>query len=285
LDDTGSISSWQSTASTIKSAANRLLWNSSTGLYHDNETTTLSPQDGNVWAVVSNLTDSPEKVSSISNALVQRWTPYGAPAPEADDAISPFISGFELQAHLLANNASAALNLMRLQWGFMLDDPRMTNSTFIEGYASSGELHYAPYTNDPRVSFTHGWATGPTSTLTFLVAGIQLTSAGGQTWKIAPALGDLVNVEAGFSTSLGWFEAKTVVAENGDLSIDFETPKGTTGSISIEKPARNGQLTLHARQGSSADVVVDVIAEQDRNGTVEITGVAGGSYEVRFVSS
>ena len=47
----------------------------------------------------------------------------------------------------------------------MLDDPRMTNSTFVEGYSATGELHYA-YTNDPRISHAHGWATGPTSSLT-----------------------------------------------------------------------------------------------------------------------
>lgn len=40
---------------------------------------------------------------------------------------------------------------MRLQWGdFMLDDPRMTNSTFIEGYSADGSLHYAPYPDDAR---------------------------------------------------------------------------------------------------------------------------------------
>jgi hypothetical protein len=38
----------------------------------------------------------------------------------------------------------------------MLDDPRMTNSTFIEGYASTGELHYVPYKDDPTISFSHG---------------------------------------------------------------------------------------------------------------------------------
>lgn len=203
LNDTSSIASWQSTASTIKATANSLLWNETTGLYHDNETTTLSPQDGNVWAVISNLTDSPEKIFAISSALAKRWTPYGAPAPEALNAISPFISGFELQTHLLAANATRALDLMRLEWGFMLDDPRMTNSTFIEGYADNGDLHYAPYTNDARVSFAHGWATGPTSTLTFLVAGLQLTSAGGKTWRVEPAIGGLTTIEAGISTSLG----------------------------------------------------------------------------------
>ncbi|KAG9241134.1 hypothetical protein BJ878DRAFT_396192, partial [Calycina marina] len=63
---------------------------------------------------------------------------------------------------------------MRLQWGFMLNDPRMTNSTFVEGYATSGELKYAPYANDARISHVHGWSTAPTSLLSFYVAGLHL---------------------------------------------------------------------------------------------------------------
>ena len=35
--------------------------------------------------------------------------------------------------------------------------------------APFGELHYAPYSNDPRISHAHGWATGPTSSLTVSV--------------------------------------------------------------------------------------------------------------------
>lgn len=56
---------------------------------------------------------------------------------------------------------------MRIMWGtFMLDDPRMTNSTFIEGYSSDGTLHYPPYPDDSYISYAHGWATGPTQALT-----------------------------------------------------------------------------------------------------------------------
>lgn len=98
------------------------------------------PQDGNSWAVVSNLTDTAAKAADISAGLAARWTPYGAPAVEADNAVSPFISGFELQAHILSGNVSAALDLLTTEWGFMLDDPRMTNSTFIEGYQADGVL-------------------------------------------------------------------------------------------------------------------------------------------------
>lgn len=67
---------------------------------------------------------------------------------------------------MVVNNTDVALELLRRQWGFMINDPRMTNSTFIEGYSANGVLHYPPYRSDPRISHAHGWATGPTFTLT-----------------------------------------------------------------------------------------------------------------------
>jgi hypothetical protein len=168
MNDTSVVESYSTYMAGIKSAANSILWDDKASLYKDNETdTTLHPQDGNVWAIKSGIVPTPSRANEISAALRERWTPYGAPAPEAADAISPFISGFELEAHFMANETQNALDLMRTMWGdFMLDDPRMTNSTFIEGYSTTGELHYAPYTNDARISHAHGWATGPTSTMT-----------------------------------------------------------------------------------------------------------------------
>jgi len=159
LNDTESMTLWSSTAETLKAAANTLLWNPLTGLYTDNETTTLSPQDGNSWALKANLTLSSNQTAAISSALQARWGVYGAPAPEAGVplSISPFIGSFELEGHFIAGNSGAALDLIRTQWGFMLDDPRMTNSTFVEGFSADGSLHYAPYTNDARVSHAHGW--------------------------------------------------------------------------------------------------------------------------------
>jgi hypothetical protein len=235
LNDTASVNLWSSTASSIKSAVNSLLWNPTTSLFTDNETTTLSPQDGNAWAIKANLTLSANQTSAISSALKSRWGTYGAPAPEAGTplTISPFIGSFELEAHFIAEDGQAALDLIRTQWGFMLNDPRMTNSTFIEGFSADGSLHYAPYTNDPRVSHSHGWSTGPTSLMTFYVAGIHLTSSMGETWMISPTMGDLTTAEAGFVTPLGNF-ASSVAATNGVVSeLNFSTPTGTTVSYSF----------------------------------------------------
>lgn len=283
LNDTSVIGPWQSYADGIKSAANNLLWNETAGLYRDNETTSFNPQDGNCWAVVSNITNSSAQIQSISSNLISRWGPYGAPAPEAGATVSPFISGFELQAHILASNATAALDLMRLEWGFMLDDPRMTNSTFIEGYSTNGDLHYAPYTNDPRVSFAHGWATGPTSVLTFGIAGLQLTSAGGKTWKIEPGLGDLTDVEAGFVAPAGTFSVKAMVDGKGDVEVEFETPVGTSGSVSLLAPSCEGTLELQEKGGNkmSKGCGKNGVGNQK----VNVDNVPGGSWTAKYVCS
>ncbi|KAF4167227.1 hypothetical protein CNMCM6936_005477 [Aspergillus lentulus] len=234
LNDTASSSTWSRIASALKSSANARLWDPSAGLYRDNETTTLHPQDGNAWALKSNLTLSSNQSSTISTALSARWGPYGAPAPEAGATISPFITGFELQAHFLADQPQRGLDLMRRQWGFMLDDPRMTQSTFIEGYSTDGSLHYAPYSNDARISHAHGWATGPTAALMFYAAGLQLVGAGGERWVFKPQPGDLRAVEAGFETRLGRFETEFRRGSNGYTELVFTTPEGTIGDVKID---------------------------------------------------
>lgn len=69
--------------------------------------------------------------------------------------------------------------------------------------------------------------------MTFYVAGIHLTSGKGQTWSISPVLGDLTEVDAGFSTSLGAFTS-SVTAHNGIVSgLNISTPVGTTVSAAF----------------------------------------------------
>jgi hypothetical protein len=269
LNDSASVANWAPKAEAIKVAANKLLWNPATNLFLDNETTTLSPQDGNAWAVKANLTLSTSQSSAITNTLKSRWGTYGAPAPEAGTplTISPFIGSFELEAHFIGQETQDALDLIRLQWGFMLNDPRMTNSTFMEGYSADGSLHYAPYNNDPRVSHAHGWSTGPTSLMSFYIAGLHLTSSIGRTWKISPALGDLTNVDAGFETPLGKFSS-TVSACNGTIeSLRFTTPKGTKGSVSL--PGVKGELI-----GGTRGAIVKLVDG-------EVNDLPGGEWSLR----
>ncbi|KAI0762539.1 bacterial alpha-L-rhamnosidase domain protein [Fomes fomentarius] len=272
-NETSTAERWSQLASGIQSAAIPLLWQPSIGLFRDNETTTLAPQDGNAWAVKSGLVTSPDQVAQISESLQARWGAYGAPAPEAANAISPFISGFELEAHFMANRTDAALALVRQMWAdFMLDDPRMTNSTFIEGYSVNGELRYTPYKNDARISHAHGWSTGPTSSLTTFVGGIQILSDAGATWAIVPQLGDLSHVDTGFSTSKGQFSSKWSI--NGtSFRLHISTPKGTTGTVGISIPGNFTKVRLTGGKLKGAFV------QGDATGRYWIQELEGGEYE------
>lgn len=266
LQDDSVTANWSSIAAGIKSAANVRLWDDETGLYGDNESSTLHPQDGNVLAIKANLTLSDEQTARVSAALRSRWGPFGAPAPEQGETISPFISSFELQAHYLAKKPENALDLMRLQWGFMLQDPRMTQSTFIEGYSTDGTLRYAPYKNDARISHAHGWSTGPTSALTSFAAGLRLIGAGGATWLVAPQPGDLRNVSAGFSTSLGLFATSFVRSKDRVYrQFSFTAPNGTTGEVHL--PGVEG--TLVGNNGERVELI-DGIARGVKGGTWEL---------------
>ncbi|KAI9066646.1 glycoside hydrolase family 78 protein [Trametes sanguinea] len=260
-------------ASRIQQAAVPLLWQPTVGLFRDNETTTLAPQDGNAWAVKSGLVTNASQITAISQALEARWGPYGAPAPEAADAVSPFISGFELEAHFMANRTEAALGLIRRMWGdFMLDDPRMTNSTFIEGYSVTGALHYAPYSNDARISHAHGWATGPTSSLTTFIGGIQLLSDAGATWTVAPQPGDLNTVDTGFSTSKGKFSSKWT-KRGTTFSLSISTPKGTKGTVGVPLPGNQNKAWLLGGPLKAS------VVHGDASGRYWISGLTGGEYE------
>jgi hypothetical protein len=146
--------------------------------------------------------------------------------------------------------ADRAVDLVEFMWAdFMLDDPRMTNSSFIEGYSTDGSLHYPAYPNDPRVSHAHGWATGPTSTLSFLGAGIRLTSGAGKTWKIAPALGGLAELEAGYESPLGSF---SVSWENSTSTFTgtFATPSSTYGVFELMVSDSSTMVTLTGPAGT-----------------------------------
>ncbi|KAL2837609.1 alpha-L-rhamnosidase A precursor [Aspergillus pseudodeflectus] len=233
LNDEIATTNWTVHAERIKQQANALLWDAEANLYTDNETTSLHPQDGNVWAILSNLTYDHHQASAITSALRSRWGPYGAPAPEAPGTtISPFISGLEGEANFLIGNAVAALDLIRLQWGYMLDGEVMTNSTFVEGYSTDGSLNYQAYRENSRISHAHGWSTAPTYLLSTYVGGIRILEEGGLRWRMEPMLGDLKRVETGFSTARGRFTVDIRADGVGHIQTsEFCSPRSTQGTF------------------------------------------------------
>ena len=74
----------------------------------------------------------------------------------------------EVFSHFAANQGQRALDLIRLQWGYMLNAKISTQSTFWEGYNVDGTLNF----RGTYMSNAHGWAAGPGGALTDVGGGI-----------------------------------------------------------------------------------------------------------------
>lgn len=267
-NDTSDANTWSSRAATLKSAANSLLWNAGVGLYKDNPSSTLYPQDGNSLAVWFGLTDSQAKNTAITGTLAARWERYGALTPEKNSggAIGTFPGSMEVQAHFAAGDDADALAMIRREWGYMLTSPIGTNSTFWEGFQYDGSFDYG----GQYMSAAHGWATGPTSALTFSVLGLMPTAAGGQ-YDFVPHAGDLTHVEGDITLPQGQVTGSWDYAP-GPFTEHLTSPAGTSGTIGVPT------------YGSSSVTVTLNGATVWSGGTfTPTTGVTGGSTDGRYI--
>ena len=272
--------SYSSRASTLKAAANSRLWDSNAGLYRDNPTSSLYPQDGNSLAVWYGLSDSPAKSKTISQRLGTRWNRFGATTPEWSGGVHPFPGSMELAAHFAVGDDTTALEQLRRTWGHMLTSPIGTKSTFWEGINAGGGLAYG----GSFMSLAHGWASGPTFALTFNVLGTAPGTTPGQ-YQFVPHPGDLTSVEGRITLPQGalnasWSRNPTA----GTFASHLVSPAGSSGRIGIPKlGGSNLSITVNgatvwnsgtftARPGITG-------ATQD-DAYVYLTGVAAGTYDV-----
>ncbi|KAK0200591.1 Six-hairpin glycosidase [Desarmillaria ectypa] len=252
---------WAANATALKVKYNKAFWVESAGMYRDNLTTTLYPQDANSFAVLYNLTLSDNQKIAVSEGLEKNWNDLGPVSPELPDNISPFISGFEA-THFEAGQDNRALDLLRREWGYMLYTNLSVQSTLLEGFTANGSLEYRSYRGynyDPSfTSHSHGWSAGPTSALTFYVLGLTITSRQGATWSVNPHVnGGLPGAEGGFETALGWFGVRWAL-QNNQFFMEINTPEGTNGRVKLP------------RKGS---VVVDEVAvDVDAYGEITLNG-------------
>ncbi|KZP33078.1 glycoside hydrolase family 78 protein [Athelia psychrophila] len=278
LGNTTLAAAYAANASSLKTAFNTVLWDATAGMYRDNDATSMHPEDGNSLAVLYNLTQSAEQNRNISEGLTAFWTDIGPVTPELADTIIPFVGGFELQAHFIAGNGSRALDLMRKEWGYMLYTNTSVQSTMLEGYTTNGSLYYrgAGYGFDQAyTSHSHGWSTGPTFALSFYLLGLQLQSAQGATWSVAPVLSGLNAAEGGYETGLGWFGVSWIVSNTtSTVTLQVSTPNGTNGTVALPG---TGALTVDgtAVPASATSGLVEV---GGGNHTVARSLVAGVVY-------
>ncbi|KAH8692756.1 putative alpha-L-rhamnosidase B [Talaromyces proteolyticus] len=278
-DTTGLSSTWTSRADNLGTAINTYCFDDAYGAFKDNATaTTLHPQDANSMSILFGVADA-DRVASISEKLTKNWTPIGAVAPELPENISPFISSFEIQAHFVAGRADRALDLIRREWGWYINNPNGTESTVIEGYLQNATFGYRSsrgyYYDTSYVSHAHGWSSGPTSALTNYVLGLSVTGPLGSTWQLAPQFGDLESVQGGFMTALGKYQAAWSRASDGSYEVSFEVPQSSEGVLILPAPGGSGKrsATLNGKTLKWGG---------DKTKTISIS--RGGSYQIEVRS-
>ena len=243
-NDTAHAASWTATAARVKNAINTRLWDETAGEYRDNPTSNLLPQDGNSLAVWYDVAPA-DRAARIDSALTKNWNSYGATTPEFKGYISTFPGSMELMAHLRAGDAARALALMRTEWGYMLDSPLGTGSTFWEGYLTSGKFGYGG--GGLYMSNAHGWATGPTSALTFYVLGIRPTTLDGG-YDLQPQTADLSNAEGSLSTPFGEITlAWTHDVHNGTFTEQITAPAPAVDKVEVPTYGANTRVTVNGQ--------------------------------------
>ncbi|KAK0200614.1 Six-hairpin glycosidase [Desarmillaria ectypa] len=264
IGDDSLSATWGANATALKAKYNEAFWVEDAGMYRDNMMTTLCLQDANSLAVLYNLTVSDDQKVVVSEGLERNLNNLGPVSPELPDTISPFISGFELQAHFEAGQDDRALDLLRWEWGYMLYANPSVQSTLLEGFTANGSLWYrSDNGNNSDPSFTshaHGWSAGPTSALTFDDLGLTVTLARSATWSMNPHInGRLPGAEGGFETSLGWFGVRWIL-QNNQFFMEIDTPEGNNGrvkppsqgSVVVVDVGMEGELTLNGGKHSIA---------------------------------
>jgi hypothetical protein len=278
--DTALAATYTNRAATLKAAANSRLWDASAGLYRDNPTSTLYPQDGNSLAVWYGLSDSAAKSKTISQKLATRWNRFGALTPEWNGGVHPFIGGMELAAHFSAGDDTTALEQIRRTWGHMLNSPIGTRSTFWEGIGAGGGLAYG----GSFMSLAHGWSSGPTFALTFNVLGTAPGATPGQ-YQFVPHPGDLTSVEGRITLPQGALNASwSRNPAAGTFSSHLVSPAGSSGRIGVPKlGGSNLSITVNGAtvwSGGTFTARPGITGAGQDDAYVYLTGVAAGTYDL-----
>ncbi|KAI6716034.1 hypothetical protein JHW43_001418 [Diplocarpon mali] len=272
---------WEEMAYTLKASMNspRYNWDPAVGAFKDsNLDASVYPEDGNNLALYYDMASSLYH-QNISDRLVTNWGPIGAKCPELSFNIVPFIESMEIKGHLSVGQANRALELIRRSWGWYLNNPYGTQSTFVEGYLQDGSFGYRAWTGYQQdysyTSHAHGWSTGPTHALSHYVLGLQLVSPGGSGWILAPQFGDLTFVEGGFTTPLGKFSAKWSLVPGG-YDVVYDVPAGTIGKLTLPA-AKSGRPTASL---DGKELHIDVYEQY--KGQITILNAAGGKAKIRI---
>ena len=181
-----------------------------------------------------------EQLEHLRSLTVSPSTPNASIKPFYE----PLPSGFEASARLAVADPDGAqqrqaLQLMRTFWGYQLSqDP---GGTFWEKADLNGQPGIQQFT-----SLAHGWAAGPTVSLTTQVLGVEPTSGGFSTYSIVPTPGGLSWAQGSVPTPHGDITASWRSSSHG-FTLNASAPRGTVGELAVPTDGHKVSVKLDGR--------------------------------------
>jgi hypothetical protein len=185
--------------------------------------------------------------------------------------ISPFVTGKEVDARFAAGDTQGALDLIHLMW----DQMTVESGPYYTGTVWE-KLNQDGTDVDANASLSHGWASGPVSSLSGYVAGARPVTAGYKTWVIAPQPGELKWAQGTIPTPSGPLVSRWRRGDgNRSFTLTMSAPGGTSGTVSIPLLGRSRTIAMDGTVvWQDAAPAAGVTAVQ-RGGAVEFSGVTG----------
>ena len=268
---------YRSTATLVRSAINRYLYNPSLGVYGmSNLEPDVVAQDANALAVEFGIAPASEDVTILQRmARLLPATPYGPEAFTANSTyrtqVSPFITNDEVAALFDSGQNDAAIALIDQLWGHMdAPGPDDTRADW-ELVAADGAPGFGANT-----SLAHGWASGATGQLSSQVLGVVPTVAGFTNWSVDPHPGTLTWAEGEVPTPAGAIRVEWAHdVRTGGFTLDVRSPSGTTGTIVLPVPSTGGTVTVRRLHTKRPATTIRVPAGRDH---AVVPAQGGDSY-------
>jgi Bacterial alpha-L-rhamnosidase 6 hairpin glycosidase domain/Bacterial alpha-L-rhamnosidase C-terminal domain len=222
---------WHMRAAAVASWFSAEFWDPAADAFTDSAgDTSVHPQDGNVFAILAGLATASQAQSALAYIDTTMSTPDGDTITDSSawdrpvwgydgtSRIEPFIGYFDVLARFSVGDDEAALDLIRREWGFMLDNGPGTMWENID--ASTGK----PVDIDP--SWDHGWSSGAAPALTTQVLGVRPVSPGFAKFVVTPHPGDLTFASGDVPTPHGTIHVSWRLVA-GSPVVTVSAPHGT----------------------------------------------------------
>jgi alpha-L-rhamnosidase len=226
----------------LRNAVNAHLWDPAAGAFVLNSLDPLNhTQDAQVEAVLDGVVRGARAASALRFIDTHLRTKYGVKNGELDadpymtQYISPYISGTELLARLSRGDAGGALDLIRREWGRMVNkDPHTT---------VWGKVDLNGHLFRPRTSMAHGWSGGPVPALSGYVLGIRPAAPGWSRWVVEPQPGDLAWAQGQAPTPLGAVVSRWRHAP-GSFVLTVDGPGRAPGKVVVPTLGRRRTVAM-----------------------------------------